>query len=92
MCSFDLYKLVELSVNRHREATIEETWQAGYDVAAERQRTLYGLANIRATSCRTNTLDVKSDPQLPKNPNHANIVGYPPTKEDQMALAKKLHR
>lgn len=84
------YKLVELSVNRHREAAIEETWQAGYDVAAERQRTLYGLANIRASSCRTNNLEVKSAPQLPKNPNHANIVGYPPTKEDQMALAKIL--
>ena len=43
------YKLVELSVNRHREATAEETWQAGYDVAAERGRTLHGLANIRAS-------------------------------------------
>ena len=84
------YKLVELSVNRHREATIEETWQAGRDVASERQRTLYGIANIRASSCRTNKLDVKPDPQLPKNPNHANLVGYPPAKEDQMAIAKIL--
>ena len=41
------YKLIELSVNRHREATSEETWKVGYDVAAERVRTLYGLANIR---------------------------------------------
>ncbi|MCY2981717.1 MAG: hypothetical protein NTU79_23905 [Planctomycetota bacterium] len=84
------YKLVELSVNRHREATIEETWQAGRDVASERQRTLHGVANIRASSCRTNKLDVKPDPQLPKNPNHANLVGYPPAKEDQMAIAKIL--
>ncbi len=59
-------------------------------LAAERRRTLYGLANIRASSCRTHTLDVKSDPHLPKNPNHANIAGYAPTKEDQMALAKIL--
>ncbi len=81
------YKFIELSVNRHREATMEETWQIGYDVAAERQRPLYGLANIRASSCRIDKLDVTPDQQLPKNPNHANIIGYPPTKEDQMALA-----
>jgi hypothetical protein len=84
------YKLMELSVNRHREATIEETWQVGFDVATERGRTLYGLANIRASSCRSNELDVTPAPQLPKNPNHANIVGYPPTKEDQMAIAQIL--
>ncbi|HMO16192.1 MAG TPA: hypothetical protein PKD64_19385 [Pirellulaceae bacterium] len=84
------YKLVELSVNRHREATLEETWQVGFDVAKERQRTLYGLVNIRASSCRIDTLHVLPAPILPKNPNHANISGYPAAKEDQMALAKKL--
>ncbi|MDP1559939.1 MAG: hypothetical protein Q8M16_00905 [Pirellulaceae bacterium] len=84
------YKLVELSVNRHREASLRETWQVGFDVAEERQRTLYGLANIRADRCRIDTLDVAPAPILPKNPNHANITGYPPAKEDQMALAKQL--
>ncbi len=84
------YKLVELSVNRHRDAHLEETWQAGFDVAKGRQRTLHGLANIRASSCRINPLDVTAAPILPKNPNHANITGYPPAKEDQMALAKVL--
>jgi hypothetical protein len=84
------YKLVDLSVNRHREATIEETWQVGYGVAEERHRTLFGLANIRASSCRIDPLDVSPAPILPKNPNHANITGYPQAKEDQMALAKKL--
>jgi hypothetical protein len=84
------YRLVELSVNRHREATLEETWQVGYEIAAIRQKNLYGLVNIRASSCRTNLLDVVPDPILPRNPNHANITGYPPAKEDQMALAKIL--
>ena len=84
------YKLIELSVNRHREATSEETWKVGYDVAAERDRTLYGLANIRASNCRFDKLNVLPDPILPKNPNHANIIGYPPAKEDQMAIAKVL--
>lgn len=84
------YKLVELSVNRHREATDEETWQAGLDVAEERHRTLYGLANIRTSSCRIEKLSVVPDPILPKNPNHANITGYPQAKEDQMAIAQVL--
>jgi hypothetical protein len=84
------YSRVELSVNRHREATTDETWQVGFDVATERQKPLYGLANIRASSCRMETLNVKAVPLLPKNPNHADIIGYPQAKEDQMAIAKVL--
>jgi len=84
------YRYVELSVNRHREATLEETLQVGYGVAEERQKTLHGYANIRASSCRIDPLNVAPAPNLPKNPNHANITGYPPAKEDQMALAKVL--
>ncbi|MCA9130197.1 MAG: hypothetical protein KDB22_24085 [Planctomycetales bacterium] len=81
---------MEPSVNRHREATDGETWQAGLEVAEERKRTLYGLANIRASSCRSAKLDLIPDPILPKNPNHANITGYPQAKEDQMAMAQVL--
>lgn len=84
------YSLVELSVNRHREATSDETWHVGRDIAAARGKTLYGLSNIRASSCRIETLDVVATPILPNNPNHADIVGYPPKKEDQMSLAAKL--
>lgn len=84
------YKWVELSVNRHREATIDETWQVGFEVAAQRNKSLHGLANIRAGQCRIETLNVTPEPILPGNPNHANIVGYPPAKEDQMAIAKEL--
>ena len=84
------YKWVELSINRHREATLEETWQVGFDVATQRNKSLYGLANIRASKCRTETLDVIPDPILPGNPNHANITGYPNAKEDQMAIATEL--
>jgi len=84
------YSLVELSVNRHREATSDETWQAGRNIAAARGKTLYGLSNIRASSCCVETLDVAATPILPNNPNHADIVGYPRKKEDQMSLATKL--
>lgn len=84
------YSLVELSVNRHREATSEETWQVGRDVAIARSKTLYGCANVRARSCRIEPLNVVASPILPRNPNHADIVGFPPKKEDQMSLATKL--
>jgi len=84
------YKWTELSVNRHREVSIVETWAIGFDIAIHRSKVLYGLANIRASSCCHSTLRVVPDPILPNNPNHANIIGYPTGKEDQMALAKVL--
>lgn len=84
------YKWTELSVNRHREASVEETWDIGFDIASQRRKVLYGLANIRASNCCQSTLRVVPDPILPNNPNHANIIGYPSSKEDQMALAKVL--
>ena len=84
------YRRIELSVNRHREATSDETWQVGRDVATARSKQLYGLSNIRASSCRIETLDVAATPILANNPNHADIVGYPPKKEDQMSLATKI--
>ena len=84
------YKHVELSVQRHREASPGETWQVGFNVAVLRSKTLYGLANIRASSCRIGNLDVLPAPILPANSNHANITRYPAEKEDQMALAKVL--
>lgn len=84
------YSRTELSVNRHREATADETWEIGRDVAVARSKTLYGLSNIRAGCCRIETLDVVAAPILPKNPNHADIIGYPAKKEDQMSLAAKL--
>ena len=83
------YSLIELSVNRHREATDDETWQAGRDVSFQRSRTLYGLANIRASNCRFESVEVAARPIL-GNPNHADVVGYPERKEDQMAIATKL--
>lgn len=86
---FSPWKLVELSVNRHRDATMKETWEIASQVAKERGKTLYGLANIRARACRISPLNVKEKP-LPGNPNHADIVGFPNAKEEQMSLAVKL--
>ncbi len=83
------YKWVELSVNRRREASLDETWAVGIQVAEERGKKLIGRADIRASACRIPPLKVKSAPIL-GNPNHADIVGYPPDKAEQKSLAAKL--
>lgn len=84
------YKRAELSVNRHRDATLEETTNIGRQVAAQRGKTLIGRADIRARSCCIHTLSVIASPILPGNPNHADIVGYPTRKDEQLSLAAKL--
>ena len=84
------YKRVELSVNRHRDATIAETWAIGFQVAEQRAKTLLGRADIRASACRIPPLDVVSRPILPHNPNHADVIGYPARKDEQLSLAAKL--
>ena len=83
------YKWVELSVNRHRDATEDETWTVGRQVAGNRQRSLIGRVDILTSDCRISPLDVKAVP-LDGNPNHADIVGFPADKPDQMSLGVKI--
>ncbi len=79
----------ELSVTRHLEATEAEIWQIGIDVAAAMQRKLYGRSDIQAMQCNINDLQVVAKP-LPNNPNHADIEGWPASKEDKKVIALKL--
>ena len=83
------YKWVELSVNRHRDATDDETWTVGRQVAEDRQRSLIGRVDILTSDCRVSPLDVRPVP-LEGNPNHTDIVGFPADKPDQMSLGEKL--
>lgn len=83
------YKLVALSVHRHRDCSEKEIWQIGAKVAEKRECHLYGRADIQASSCRIEPLDVVCRPLL-DNPNHADITGYPAKREDQLSLATKL--
>lgn len=79
----------ELSVTRHLEATEAEIWRVGTDVAAAMQRKLYGRSDIQAVHCNTNDLQVVAKP-LAGNPNHADIEGWPASKEDKKVIALKL--
>ncbi len=59
-------------------------------VASQRNKTLHGRSDIKAIACQIDSLSVVAKPILPDNPNHADIEGYPPKKEDQKSLAEKL--
>lgn len=79
----------DLSVTRHRDATEAEIWQAGGNVATQQQRTLYGRSDVLTRDCLIDSLRVTAQP-FPDNPNHADVEGWPTTKEDQKAIALKL--
>ena len=81
---------IELSVTRHLDATELEIWEVGIDVADQIGRTLYGRTDIQACECNIDSLQVAAKPILPKNPNHADIEGWPSAKQDQKVIALKL--
>jgi hypothetical protein len=79
----------ELSLTRYLNATIEEVLAIGEDIAKKLNRTLYGRADIQAVDCKVDSLKVVKKPML-NNPNHADIEGFPPEKQDQKAIALRL--
>lgn len=85
------YSKIELSVNRHTCCNEDEIWQFGTNVATARNKTLHGRSDIAASACNAVTpLRVVAKPIIPDNPNHADVINYPESKEDQLALAQKL--
>ena len=90
------YKHVELSVNRYRDCDESEIWNFGRAIAVYREKELHGLSDIAVASCTFEGLTVVAKPirddaqGVPDNPNHADIEGFPSTKEDQLSLAEKL--
>lgn len=66
----------ELSVTRDREATDDEIWEVGRDVAMARNKPLVGRGDTLAASYRNLKLSVEPDP-IAGNPNHVNVCGWP---------------
>ncbi len=79
----------DLSVTRHKGFSENQLWNIGLDIATAQSRTLYGRADVSAASVRQQSLTVKPDP-IPRNPNHANILGWPKEKSAQKIIAQKL--
>ena len=78
-----------LSVTRHLHTSEFELWSIGEDVAAARGR-LYGRADFGVEACTKQRLRVEPDPIIPKNPNHANVTGWPPDKPAQKIIAQEI--
>ncbi len=80
---------LELSVIRHRSAEPAELWAVGRAVAAKRQRTLYGRADVQTSVLLEHRLSVVAD-AIEGNPNHANVSGWPADKAAQKNIAQEV--
>jgi hypothetical protein len=79
----------ELSVTRHLQATEDEIWSVGKDVANANGKTMHGRGDIRAAVCLAQQLRVNADP-IPDNPNHALVVDWPADKPAQKIIALEI--
>lgn len=77
---------LKFSVTCHAQLEDEIIWQRGYEVADQRKQSLKGRTDLLAEHVRLNKLDVELAP-VPNNPEHANIIGWPPSKESQQLIA-----
>ena len=89
--TFMPFKWVELSVTRHLGLDEVELWEAGASVAAETGTTLQGRADAQASVYVKHPLRVIPRP-LPRNPNHADVVGWPADKPAQKEIALLIAR
>ena len=79
----------ELSVNRDKEVTDEETCGVGYVVAQKLGRTLYGRADALVATYTSLQLTTIAAP-IPDNPNHVNVCNWPLGKPEQILKAKEI--
>lgn len=79
----------ELSVTRHLDATEEELSSIGRAVATTRNISLYGRADFPVAVCAAQNLAVRAAP-VSRNPNHANITGWPSDKPSQKIIALEI--
>jgi hypothetical protein len=85
--AFMPHPTTELSVTRHVSLSEAQVWQAGWGVAAEQNRPLYGRSDIVAAAFTSVALTVNSDP-TPTNANHACVSGWPEEKAAQKSKAQ----
>ena len=69
----------ELSVTRHLDLNKEAIWKIGKKIVEGTPRFLYGRADVEASHIISQCLNVVPQP-VDGNPNHANIINWPPDK------------
>jgi hypothetical protein len=85
--AFIPYPWPDLSVTRHLGLSESELWSIGETTADERPATLYGRADVQASTFRKQSL-ILSPTQTPKN--HVNIGGWPSDKPAQKIIAQEI--
>ncbi len=80
---------IETSVSRTDNLSCNEIWEIGKNVAGKRVPTLKGRVDLIAWDVYDARLEVVPDPKE-ENPRHANIVGWPKLKDEQILRATKL--
>ncbi|MBI2869260.1 MAG: hypothetical protein HYX96_05490 [Chloroflexi bacterium] len=83
-------KTLALSVFRIHNLTLDQIWEIGENKVIkvmEQEKTLYGVADIKAEIVTREGLAIKPDP-LPSR--HTNIINWPQEKYRQLSIAQVL--
>lgn len=81
---------LELSTTRHLNLSENEIWDIGDEiVSGQKNRKLHGRADVRVSHVTSQSLNVVADPTA-DNPNHANIKGWPLSKDARKLLALEI--
>lgn len=79
----------ETSVYRIINLTRNEIWDIGQRYVAERRgRTLRARGDIGASDIFSESLEIRTDMVI--HPLHANVVGWPTQRSEQLLIAKKI--
>jgi hypothetical protein len=81
----------ELSVTRHLGLTEGDIWVIGKKIAERIPRPLHGRADVETSHVIAQRLNVVPQP-VDGNPNHANIINWPPEKDARKMCALEIAR
>lgn len=81
----------ELSVTRHLGLTERAIWIIGEKIVESTPRSLHGRADVKTSHVIAQCLDVVPQPE-DGNPNHANIINWPPDKDTRKMCALGIAR
>jgi hypothetical protein len=79
----------DLSVTRHLDLTEGAIWAIGRKIAEGIPRSLYGRADVKTSHVIAQHLSVVPQPEE-GNPNHANIIDWPPDKNARKMCALEI--
>jgi hypothetical protein len=79
----------ELSVTRHLGLTEEAIWKIGKKIVESTPRSLHGRADVETSNVIAQRLNVVPQP-VDGNPNHANIINWPPDKDARKMCALEI--